>query len=520
MGSRPELTRSLDSRTFREYYYLKEELAAFCRSNHLPASGGKQELTERIACFLENGEVRQPAAKRMTAHKKANSGITRESIIEEGFACTETHRAFFREEIGNSFSFNVRFQQWLKANAGKTYADAITAYHEIREAKKAGKSAIGKQFEYNTYIRDFFADNPGRTLEDAIRCWKYKKSLKGHNRYERSDLAATEPRTRRLAVISDIHGNLPALNAILEDAKSRGISEFAFAGDYCLSGPFPDECIATLTSLEHTHIVRGNEEKYLENLIGKDQRDWTDGQMQVTYWAFRNIQPERLQFLTALPHTLEFQVNGVKIHLSHHSSIWTGDCEFRLIGPDVLAKRYEGMDVTPEGYRQDVHRLFRQDPGFQSALSVLEEGVYLFGHSHVQWNWQDADRKVFLVNPGSCGLPLDFIHGSVPYTVLSVSEGGTVSIEEVRVPFDKQGYAEVLRNSEQFREANVWTKVIMKEWLKTHEHMTFFLEFAEQYAQEIGDTGRPFSVETWENAYEIWNRTMAQSDPQTGGKNR
>ena len=99
---------------------------------------------------------------------------------------------FFRKEIGNSFSFNVQFQQWLKSNAGKTYGDAIAAYHGILEAKKGAKGPIGKQFEYNTYIRDFFADNPGKTLEDAIRCWKYKKSLKGHHRYERSDLAATE----------------------------------------------------------------------------------------------------------------------------------------------------------------------------------------------------------------------------------------------------------------------------------------------------------------------------------------
>ena len=192
MESRPELTVSLDSQTFREYYYLKEELADFCRTNHLPAFGSKQELTERVACFLDTGRVQQPATKRASAHKTPLSEITRESIIEDGFVCTETHRAFFRKEIGNSFSFNVQFQQWLKSNAGKTYGDAIAAYREILEAKKDAKGPIGKQFEYNTYIRDFFADNPEKTLEDAIRCWKYKKSLKGHHRYERSDLAAAE----------------------------------------------------------------------------------------------------------------------------------------------------------------------------------------------------------------------------------------------------------------------------------------------------------------------------------------
>ena len=189
MESRPEITINLDSRTFREYYYLKEELVVFCRENHLPASGGKQELTERIACFLDSGKVQQPIAKRIANHKATASEITLESIIEEGFVCTETHRAFFIKQIGNGFSFNVRFQQWLKSNAEKTYADAVAAYNEIHKAKKFEKSSIGKQFEYNTYIRDFFADNAGKTLEDAIKCWKYKKSLKGHNRYEKSDLA-------------------------------------------------------------------------------------------------------------------------------------------------------------------------------------------------------------------------------------------------------------------------------------------------------------------------------------------
>lgn len=84
------------------------------------------------------------------------------------------------------------FQKWLKSNAGKTYGDAINAYYQILEEKKKGKTTIDKQFEYNTYIRDFFEDNQGRDLEEAIICWKYKKSLQGHNRYEKSDLVALD----------------------------------------------------------------------------------------------------------------------------------------------------------------------------------------------------------------------------------------------------------------------------------------------------------------------------------------
>lgn len=100
----------------------------------------------------------------------------------------EKHRAFFKQVIGKSFSFNVLFQKWLKQNTGKTYSDAINAYYQIIEEKKRAKTTIGKQFEYNTYIRDFYADNSGKTLEDAIKCWKYKKQLHGHNKYEKSDL--------------------------------------------------------------------------------------------------------------------------------------------------------------------------------------------------------------------------------------------------------------------------------------------------------------------------------------------
>ena len=114
--------------------------------------------------------------------------ITLDKIIEENFVCSEKHRAFYKKQIGNNFSFNVAFQKWLKSNAGKTYQDSIIAYHQILEDKKKNKTTIDRQFEYNTYIRDFFNDNKDKSLEQAIKCWKYKKSLNGHNKYEKDDL--------------------------------------------------------------------------------------------------------------------------------------------------------------------------------------------------------------------------------------------------------------------------------------------------------------------------------------------
>ena len=190
MSERPELNKELDAATFRSFYYLKQELADFCKENGLPASGSKIELTDRIAYFLDTGKVQKPSTKRKTA---VNIGtLTEDTVIEPNIVCSEKHRAFFSEKIGKSFSFNVPFQKWLKANAGKTYGDAIRAYYRILEEKKLTKTEIGGQFEYNTYIRDFFADNPGKNLHDAIICWNYKKSLPGHHRYEQSDLRALD----------------------------------------------------------------------------------------------------------------------------------------------------------------------------------------------------------------------------------------------------------------------------------------------------------------------------------------
>lgn len=47
-GERPNLDKELDGKTFRSFYYLKEELSDFCRKNGLPATGGKIELTDRV----------------------------------------------------------------------------------------------------------------------------------------------------------------------------------------------------------------------------------------------------------------------------------------------------------------------------------------------------------------------------------------------------------------------------------------------------------------------------------------
>lgn len=184
--TRPSLTKDLKSEDFRQYYFLKEELKEFCRANGLKVSGSKNELEERIIHFLDTGKSLEPKKVKSTPKNNSEDVIILESRIGENFKCSEDKREFFEKEIGKGFKFKVKFQKWLKANPDKTYEDAIDAYFEIQNSKE--KTKIDKQFQYNQYIRDFFEDNDDKTLKEAIECWKYKKYLRGHNKYEKSDL--------------------------------------------------------------------------------------------------------------------------------------------------------------------------------------------------------------------------------------------------------------------------------------------------------------------------------------------
>lgn len=310
----------------------------------------------------------------------------------------------------------------------------------------------------------------------------------------------------KYAVISDIHGNYPALRAVLEDIGNRGITHCLFAGDYCISGPWPDECIRAIMAVPEKTVIRGNEEKYLENLIGKDPSQWTDGQMQASYWCYRNIRPDHLDYLLSLPHTADFERSGVRVHMAHSSVDFMGTYPFYTWNSVTVAERNKEAGADPAKILSDMAAERERDPVFLEAVSGLEKGVYIFGHSHIQWSYRDRGQGIYLINPGSCGLPLDGIRDSIPYTVLEITEAGQVNVEEKRVPFDKAAYAGEFTGTGQFREARVWSSVILREWMLAREHIHYFLAFTERFAQDIGDDRRPYSLETWEKAFEIWEQ--------------
>lgn len=315
----------------------------------------------------------------------------------------------------------------------------------------------------------------------------------------------------RFAIVSDIHGNLPALNAVIEDAENNDIDSFIFVGDYCLSNSYPNECISRIRNLDKKYCIRGNEEKYLENLVGKDQSTWTDGQMQISYYCYHKISSDNLNYLLSMPEQMQLVYGGITLHLAHSSEEFIADCEHNGWSPAKIAMRYKNRKISQTDFRADIYKYFNEDKQFHAFLGELEKGIYIFGHSHMQWSYQSDDGKKILINPGSCGLPLDYMAG-IPYTILDASDKDNIVVDERRVPFHMDEYIEILRQSDQYAKANVWSKVIMKELKTKREHLFFFLKYTEEYATQIGDTKRPFSVSTWEKAYELWEASLEKED--------
>lgn len=192
--SRPQLTRNLSAESFRDFYWLKEELVSFCREISINSSGSKQAIADRISKFLETGEMvnklKREKPERSSCFDWNQETLTIDTIITDNYRNTENVRAFFRQAIGKQFKFNTQFMNWMKANQGKTLGEAITEWQRIAELKKrnAHRTEIAPQFEYNRYTRDFHAQNPGLSAEAARHCWKTKRSRPGNNQYEDTDL--------------------------------------------------------------------------------------------------------------------------------------------------------------------------------------------------------------------------------------------------------------------------------------------------------------------------------------------
>jgi putative phosphoesterase len=200
----------------------------------------------------------------------------------------------------------------------------------------------------------------------------------------------------RMAVIYDVHGNLPALDAVLAEVRADGIDRVVFGGDLALFGAHPAECAKRLRDLgDRLVAVRGNCDRYL-----LEESDAPADEVDVLRWTQAALGSELTQWLGELPATAALpDEDALVVHASPRSD------------EDVI------MPDTDEG-------------AVGEMLAGTTAATVLCGHVHIQYRRRVGPRE--LVNPGSVGLPLDGDQRSA----WAVIEDGRVSFRRTAYDVD------------------------------------------------------------------------------------
>jgi predicted phosphodiesterase len=182
------------------------------------------------------------------------------------------------------------------------------------------------------------------------------------------------------AALYDIHGNLPALEAVLNDLRRERVDQIVIGGDV-LPGPMPAECLDLLAQLElPTHFIMGNGDRETLARMQHLETDWyrtaPTVARQPTDWTAQQLSPPHAKLIANWPATLSLKVDGLGEVLFCHA--------------------------TP---RNDTDIFFRRTPDepLQPIFAGVRESVVICGHTHMQFDRTIGKTRV--INAGSVGMP-------------------------------------------------------------------------------------------------------------------
>ena len=201
----------------------------------------------------------------------------------------------------------------------------------------------------------------------------------------------------RLAVLSDTHGNLPALEAVLADARQQGVDGIIVAGDFTTGGPQQLETINLLRSLGGW-MIRGNSESYLLAYgAGNVPDGWrVSKQWASVRWSYSHLNRETLDFIASLPEQRVVALDdAAPIRVVHGSPRSSSEHLFPDRDP-VSLRAFRKAGLLPPG---------RDRVKLDQALVQVKESVLVCGHSHIPWK-QEQD-ELLVLNPGSVGAPIN-----------------------------------------------------------------------------------------------------------------
>ena len=221
------------------------------------------------------------------------------------------------------------------------------------------------------------------------------------------------------AVITDIHANLPALEAVLARIEALGIEQVFCGGDLVGYGPHPNEVCGLIAETaiptiygNYDYAIAREEEDCGCAYITPHDRDL--GQLSVD-WTLAHTSRESKDFLRGLPFDLHFPVGGTDVHLVHGSPRKVNEYLFE----DKPARLYERL------------------------AAAERDQVLAFGHTHKPWI--HAYGGVLFVNCGSVGKPKDGDQRAA--FALLLDTGGELEVNIERVAYDAKAVAAEVRRA-------------------------------------------------------------------------
>ena len=200
MTERPEIASINSGSELRQWYWRKDELVPHARTIGLKASSGKFEILERIGNYLDSGERHLPsdtAAGPKSRFDWHSAQLSKTTEITDSYKNSQNVRRFFQAELGAGFKFKLALMDWMRANVGKTLADACEAYLAIKNSEKLPgfKTKIKSHNQFNQFTRDILDDDSTLSMTEVRKIWSLKIKLPspdGKHVYQKSDLDLEE----------------------------------------------------------------------------------------------------------------------------------------------------------------------------------------------------------------------------------------------------------------------------------------------------------------------------------------
>lgn len=297
----------------------------------------------------------------------------------------------------------------------------------------------------------------------------------------------------KLAILSDVHGNIDALDAALGDARAQQVDGYLLLGDYIFDMPFSQAVVRRLRELPRAHIIKGNKEGYLDALARQSQDEWTALQLAVIYQTYRELSAADRAWLSALPEQATLALpSGRRLYATHALELPRRN-EFNSSGE--YARSFDERRARGADYDRGM-------AGYLSACAAqccarVGADVVAFGHMHLQ-GCGAADGRL-LLNPGACGQPMDGRVGA-PYAILH--DGRELRVELRRPRYDVERAISRARTTTISRAGEIWSELVFRALRSARDSMTPLFDIARELAHERGQTGTPYRNDTWRDAYE------------------